>query len=128
MTVSIPFQPQFTFRKLGYLYFTDSLAYREVLEQNPQWKVTELPPLGAQLRISSAIKNGSAGTPGGLTQGSFVFGLPTGQDTASIFPYDTEESYVNALNRYTLQGVIDRQTLNGVTFDSTQAITGQQNG
>jgi hypothetical protein len=126
MTISVPFQPQFTFRKLGYLYFTNSLDYREVLEQNPQWKVTELPPLGAQIRVQASAN--TAGTPGGLSQGSFVFGLPTGQQQASIFPYDTEESYRIALDRYTLQGVIDREEINGITFDSTQAITGQQNG
>lgn len=126
MTVSVPFQQQFTWRKLGYLYFTDSLDYRQVLEQNPQWKVTELPPLGAQLRISAAA--GTAGTPGGLSQGSFVFGTPTGQEQAFLYPYETEEAYDAALNRYTLQGVLDREEINGITFDSTQAITGQQNG
>jgi hypothetical protein len=126
MTVSVPFQQQFTWRKLGYLYFTNSLDYREVLEQNPQWKVTELPPIGAQLRLSPSAN--TSGTPGGLTQGSFLFGLPSGQETAQIFPYDTEADYEIALNRYTLQGVIDREELNGITYDSTQAITGQQNG
>jgi hypothetical protein len=126
MTISVPFQSQFTWRKLGYLYFTNSLDYREILEQNPQWKVTELPPLGAQIRVQASAN--TVGTPGGLSQGSFVFGLPTGQQQASIFPYDTEESYRIALNRYTLQGVIDREEINGITFDSTQAITGQQNG
>ena len=126
MTVSVPFQPQFTWRKLGYLYYTNSLDYRKVLEQNPQWKVTELPPIGAQLRISSSAN--TSGTPGGLTQGSFIFGLPSGQNSADIFPYDTKESYTAALDRYTLQGVVDRETLNGITFDSAQAITGQQDG
>lgn len=124
MTTSIPFQQQFTWRKLGYLYYTNSLDYREVLKENPQWNVTELPPLGAQIRITPVANTG--GTPGGLSQGSFVFGLPTGESRAEIFPYDTEESYYTALNRYTLQGVIDREALNGITFDSTQAITGQQ--
>jgi len=126
MTVSVPFQQAFTWRKLGYLYFTNSLDYREVLEQNPQWKVTELPPLGAQLRISPAA--GTTGTPGGLSQGSFVFGLPTGQEQIDVFPFETEESYNIALNRYTLQGVIDREEINGITFDSAPAITGLQNG
>ena len=126
MTVSVPFQQQFTWRKLGYLYFTNSLDYRQVLEQNPQWKVTELPPLGAQLRISPAA--GTSGTAGGLSQGSFVFGLPTGQDQVNIFPYETEESYSLSLSRYTLQGVLDRESINGITLDSTQAITGQQGG
>ncbi len=126
MTVSFPFQQQFTWRKLGYLYFTNSLDYRQVLEENPQWKVTELPPLGAQIRLSPA--SNTAGTPGGLSQGSFVFGLPTGEQRNAIFPYNTQEDYTLALNRYTLQGVIDREEINGITFDSTQAITGLQNG
>jgi hypothetical protein len=126
MTVSFPFQQQHTFRKLGYLSFTNSLSYREVLEQNPQWKVTELPPVGAQIRLQAS--SNSSGTPGGLSQGSFVFGVPTGQSQNTIFPFDTEKSYITALNRYTLQGVIDREEINGISFDSTQAITGQQNG
>lgn len=125
MTVSFPFQQQHTWRKLGYLYFTDSTNYREVLEENPQWKVTELPPVGAQIRLTTiAAQN----TPGGLSQGSFLFGLPPGEQAATIFPFDTEEAYDIALDRYTLQGVIDRETLNGITFDSTQAITGSQTG
>jgi hypothetical protein len=126
MTVSFPFQQQDTFRKLGYLYFTNSLAYRTVLEENPQWTVTELPPVGAQIRVSPSPT--SSGTPGGLTQGSFIFGLPTGEQSFTIFPYDTEKDYSTSLNRYTLQGVIDRESLNGITFDSLQAITGNQNG
>jgi hypothetical protein len=124
MTVSVPFQQQFTWRKLGYLYFTDSLSYREVLNQNPQWKVTELPPIGAQLRITGTF-NGN-GTTGGLSQGSFIFGLPTGEQRDAIYPFDTTESYVEALNRYTVQGVVDRDSINGVHLDSASAITGIQ--
>jgi hypothetical protein len=124
MTVSVPFQQQSTWRKLGYLYFTNSLEYREVLEQNPQWKVTELPPLGAQLRISPSAN--ASGTRGGLTQGSFIFGIPAGENATRIYPFNTQQEYTAALNRYTLQGVLDREAINGITYDSTQAITGQQ--
>jgi hypothetical protein len=126
MSVSFPFQQQHTWRKLGYLYFTNSLDYRTVLEENPQWKVTELPPLGAQIRLSPS--NGAAGTPSTLTQGSFIFGSNTQEQSLRIFPYDDEEEYNAALYRYTLQGVVDRETINGITFDSTQAITGVQKG
>ena len=59
MTISVTFQQQDTWRKLGYLYFTNSLDYRTVLEENPQWKVTELPPIGAQLRITPTANQGS---------------------------------------------------------------------
>jgi hypothetical protein len=123
MSVSFPFQQQFTWRKLGFLYFTDSLSYREVLEENPQWKVTELPPIGAQIRLSSTA---TRTTPGGLSQGSFIFGLAPEDTASTFFPFDTEEAYINSLNRYTLQGVIDRENINGVSVDSTQAITGKQ--
>jgi hypothetical protein len=126
MTVSFPFQQQDTWRKLGYLYFTNSLDYRIVLEENPQWTVTELPPLGAQIRVSSAPE--SSGTPGGLTQGNFIFNNTSLSQSDQIFPFNTEEQYTVALNRYTLQGVIDRESLNGITFDSLQAITGNQDG
>lgn len=124
MTVSVPFQQQDTWRKLGYLYFTNSLDYRVVLEENPQWKVTELPPIGAQLRLNT--KNVNHATPGSLSQGSFISGSPTGLSSLNYFPFRTEEEYITALNRYTLRGVIDRETLNGITFDSQQALTGVQ--
>ena len=124
MTVSFPFQQQHTFRKLGYSYFTNSLDYRQVLEENPQWKVTELPPVGAQIRLSSV--DGTTGTPSSLTQGSFIFGSISQEESLNIFPYDTETEYDTALSRYTLQGVVDRESLNGITYDSTQAITGVQ--
>jgi hypothetical protein len=123
MAVSVPFQQQFTWRKLGYLYFEDSLSYREVLEQNPQWTVTELPPVGAQLLISG--QNGAAGT---LSQGNFIFGAVNAATYDDIFPYETEVSYTDALDRYTLQGVVERDTINGITLDSAQAVTGSQNG
>lgn len=121
MAISLPFQQQFTFRKLGYLFFEDSLSYREVLEQNPQWSVTKLPPVGAQIRIQ-----GSGGTVGTLNQGSFIFGLPLGGTEDQIFPFNTQAEYTTALSRYTLQGVVEREKLNGITFDSEQAFTGKQ--
>lgn len=124
MTVSFPFQQQHTWRKLGFLYFTNSLDYRQVLEENPQWKVTELPPLGAQIRLSPA--NGTTGAPSSLTQGSFIFGDLSEAQALNIFPFDTQSAYDAALYRYTLQGVVDRETINGISFDSTQAITGVQ--
>ncbi len=119
--ISLPFQQQYTWRKLGYLFFTDSLEYRAVLEENPQWKVTELPPIGAQLKLP----NPSSST-GGLAQSSFVFGLPTGELSDLIFPFDTEAEYVHALSRYTASSVKNRDAVNGYTLDSEAAYTGVQ--
>jgi hypothetical protein len=126
MTVSFPFQQQHTWRKLGYLYFTDSLDYRTVLEENPQWKVTELPPVGAQIRITPTSQTNGAQT--GLTQGAFIFTGTTAGQGDSIFPYNSQNEYDDALARYTHSAYENRETLNGITFDSKQAITGVQNG
>jgi hypothetical protein len=118
--ISIPFQQQFTWRKLGYLFYTDSLAYRAVLEENPQWVVTELPPIGAQLRLPSPQ------TTGGLDQSPFIYGLPTGDIADAIFPFDTQQSYVESLSRYTMSGVKNREANNGLTLDNYSVYTGIQ--
>jgi hypothetical protein len=119
--ITVPFQQQFTWRKLGYLYYTNSLDYRAVLEQNPQWTVTELPPLGATLSLPN-VKS----TTGGLVQSSFVFGLPQNTTAEEIYPFNTQDEYAQSLVRYTVAGVQNRVALNGLTLDSDQAVYGFQ--
>jgi hypothetical protein len=119
--ITLPFQPQFTWRKLGYQYYTNSLEYRAVLELNPQWDVTELPPIGAQLLLPNPES-----PSGSLQQASFVSGTVEGAQADEIFPFDSESEYVSSLNKYTLQGVVLRESLNGYSFDSLPAITGVQ--
>jgi len=122
--ITTPFQPQFDWRRLGYLFYTDSLKYREVLDANPQWNVTELPPLGAQIQVSSTVDPSS----GGLSQSSFVFGLTANDETDLIYPYDSKSEYTEALNRYTLYSVFFKDSINGYTADSQAAVTGKQGG
>lgn len=119
--ITLPFQPQFTWRKLGYQYYTNSLEYRSVLELNPQWSVMELPPLGAQLLLPNL--EGSAGS---LQQATFISGVAEKGKSDAIFPFETEKEYTTALNRYTLQGVVGRDSINGISYDSSPAITGVQ--
>jgi hypothetical protein len=122
MTVSIPFDQSYTWRKLGFLYFTDSLSYREVLEQNPQWEVTELPPVGAQLRISSV----GAQASNALSQGSFVFDGTDNPVQEFIYPFDTLEDYVVSLVRYPEAALANVNQINGINYNDTAAITGVQ--
>jgi len=117
-----PFQQQFTWRKLGYLVFSDSLSYREVLNENPQWDVVTLPPIGAQI----ALDSGAAAGEGQLLQSAFVYGLPSGDVSDQIFPYSSQEEYFSALNRYNVAGVTHRARLNGYSFDDYSATTGLQ--
>lgn len=116
-----PFQPQYTWRKLGYLAYTDSLAYREILDQNPQWDVVTLPPIGAQIVVN--VKNTRSAS---LLQSAFVFGGPSGDVSDQIFPYNSQLDYFQSLNRYTVQGVTNRDSINGYSFDSYSARTGLQ--
>lgn len=113
MSVSFPFQPQHTWRKLGYLLFTDSLNYREVINQNPQWNVTQLPPIGAQLRVTNTAVSGN-----GLVQGNFIFGTPLSGNDFDIFPFITEEDYIAALVKYSPSSVTNREEVNGYALDS----------
>jgi hypothetical protein len=119
MTISLPFSQEFTWRKLGYLYFTNSTSYREVLEQNPQWKVTELPPVGAQLRISSNQVNTT-----GTTQGNFLFGSAVDGNQLDYFPFNTEEEYILSLVKYSPSAVKNREAINGFTLDSEVTTVG----
>ena len=122
--ISFAFQQQLTWRKLGYLFFTDSLSYREVLKQNPEWNVTELPPVGAQLVVDGSA---AGGANGGLAGTYLTPAQQSGQDpTDVIFPYDTVASYDEAVNRYNVYGVLYRESLNGYTVDSESAVTGRQ--
>lgn len=120
--ITVPFQPQFEWRRLGYLFYTDSLKYREVLDANPQWKVTELPPLGAQIQVQSTVDSGA----GGLSQSSFVFGLTANDEEDKLYPYDSLAEYTSALDRYTLYSVFFKDSLNGYSADSDAAVTGRQ--
>lgn len=119
--ITLPFQPQFTWRKLGYQYYTNSLEYRSVLELNPQWTVMENPPTGAQLRLPTPENSG-----GSLQQATFISGTAEGAQADSIFPFDTRGEYEVALNRYTLQGVVLRESINGISYDSAPAASGVQ--
>lgn len=117
-----PFQQQYTWRKLGYLAYTDSLAYRAVLEQNPQWDVVTLPPIGAQIRIDGNAQVAR----GGLLQSAPVFGLSPSTTADDIYPYDSPNEYFSSLNRYNVSGVTNRARINGYSFDDYSASTGLQ--
>jgi hypothetical protein len=122
MTVSIPFEQSYTWRKLGFIYFTDSLSYREVLDQNPQWVVTELPPVGAQLRITSSSSQSS----NTLSQGGFVLDGTNNPVQNFIYPYLTVEDYVLATLRYPKEALVNVSQINGYSFNDTAAIEGVQ--
>ena len=121
---SFAFQQSLTWRTLGYLFFTNSLSYREVLEQNPQWSVTELPPVGAQMVLNGTEAGGAVGGIAGTSLMPSQQGDQSGD--ADYFPFNTPAAYTEAVNRYNLYGVVFRDSLNGYSADSLSAATGRQ--
>lgn len=116
----IPWQPGFTWRKLGYLTGSNSLNYRQVLEDNPDWDVITEPPIGAVIRLK---------TPNSLGQLQSVPPWPvtTGLQVArEVYPFPSYEEYVNSLSKYSTGALMNSDRVNGWSMDSNVAFTGVQ--
>ena len=120
MNVSITWNPGDTWRKLGYFYYTNSLEFRAVIDQNPQWNVLEEPPFGTVLVLNAD----SSRTLSTLNTAGF-FSEETDFDIqARIFPFDFQEAYDAQAAKYSVYSLINYNQINGYTQDSQQAITG----
>lgn len=115
---TFPFPPGMDWGKLGFTLYSNSLSYREVLEQNPQWSVTELPPIGAVLQFSGQSQAGR------LSGSPMSFGAPSVSTTDAVYPFDTVESYLSAVNLYSPSALKSVEKTNGLSMVSTSAITG----
>jgi hypothetical protein len=112
------FQPGMTWGKLGYTFYSNSLEYRKVLEHNPKWSVTELPPLG------SVLVSGSAKPVVGLSQQPSIIGRPSGQTTLDYYPFSDEESYYLSLAQYNPSCLTEVERLNGWSMNSEAVVRG----
>lgn len=120
MNISITWNPGDTWRKLGYFYYTNSLLFRSVVEQNPQWNVLEEPPVGAVLQLSVNSQRSLS-----LTNTTGFF--PDVQDAYTqqfIFPFETPEEYQAQASKYSLYSLLNYDELNGWTQDTELAATG----
>jgi hypothetical protein len=120
MNISITWNPGDTWRKLGYYYYTNSLDYRAVIEQNPQWNVTEEPPVGTVMSLSVSSSRTKATTN---NNGFFVDTQDEGVLEA-IFPFDYVADYEQQVAKYSLYGIVNYNELNGYTMDTPQATRG----
>jgi hypothetical protein len=116
---AFPFQQDYTWRKLGFLLYYNSVNYRQVLEENPQWSVIDLPPIGAQMRSDAGTQARS-----GLSQASFIYTTGTESSDDGFFPYGSREEYIKSLVRYTPSAINQLTKINGYTADTEEAQTG----
>jgi hypothetical protein len=122
MNITVTWNPGDTWRKLGYFYYTNSLDYRSVIEQNPQWDVMTEPPMGAvlSLDVNDSRLNNS------LSVSGFFPDVPDEADRELIFPFEYRQQYESQAVKYSLYSLLNYDELNGYTQDTPQATTGIQ--
>jgi hypothetical protein len=118
---TLVFQPGMTWRKLAYALSSTSLAYRQILDENPIWNVMESPPPGVVLRVPSLSDNS-----GGASQQPSVYSQPSGQASPNYYPFTSEDEYFISLFKYSSSALRRVERINGPTNDSTSAFTGRQ--
>ena len=119
MEKTVTWGPGDTWRKVGYLTYYNSLDYRYVLEQNPQWNMTITPPVGTVIRLTT-----EGGTPGTLNSvDPFWVQSSEGADQL-YFPFSTAQQYEDRVAQYSFYAILNSQSLNGYTSDSEKAIVG----
>ena len=117
------FQPGMTWRKLGFALHSNSLEYRKVLENNPIWDISKLPPPGTVLRGSL---NGSPSA--GASQQPSVYTQSGLDPSLDYFPFESQTEYYGSLVRYSPSSLRKVERINGLTSDSFSALTGIQVG
>jgi hypothetical protein len=122
MNISITWNPGDTWRKLGYFYYTNSLDYREVIAQNPQWSVITEPPVGAVL----SVEVDNSRTIGTTNNSGFFPETADLYVQEIIFPFENQAQYDAQAAKYSLYSIVNYNEVNGYTQDTTQAATGRQ--
>lgn len=115
---TFPFIPGLTWRKAGFYLFSDSLAYREVIDANPGWDISGQPAPGTMMN-----NPGTGGRRGGLNQ--IPGQVPTrrsNQDPKSYYPYSSWDEFADSLTRYPPSALKDVEKYNGWSSTSDDVV------
>lgn len=118
------FQPGLTWRKAGFALFSDSLAYREILEANPVWDITQSPPPGSLVNSPASSSVSASGTVAmrSMASATYSSSLPP----ENYYPFETSGDYFNSLNKYNFGSLKSVDRNNGWVATSTAVIAGNQ--
>lgn len=114
------FQSNYTWRKTGFVFLSDSLAYRETLNNNPGWDITATPPPGSSLIQPNRIGLGVTDTA--------AVGAGSNVDPLSYYPFDSREEFILSLARYNPSTLLNVDRYNGWSADSTNSLSGTISG
>lgn len=124
-------------RVLGYLYYRNSLEYRQLIALNPSFDIRSIPAPGVEINASGEMHTGQpepglAGPGGQMMAVDTTINLrdlggnsppaPTSQQV-NIFPWNSLGEYTNRLGQYTAAALFESDRINGMTLDSPQART-----
>lgn len=115
---TFPFVPGLTWGKTGFLFFSNSLAYREVLEANTGWDITGLPPPGTLLNQPASY---------GMTRGLNATSMGntvdySNSDPLSYYPYSSKQEYIDSIVRYPPSALRGVEKHNGWSLTSDDII------
>ena len=119
MKTTVTWSPGDTWRKVGYLTYQNSLDYRYVLEQNPEWNMTITPPVGTVIQLQTG-----GASPGKLNMTSPFWDQPTEVQVQDYFPFSDQAEYEAQIVKYSFYALVNNDQLNGYTADSEKAIRG----
>lgn len=122
-----------TWNGIAYTYYSDSREFRTVLSLNPGYDIRSFPAPG----LPMLIRPDSGITTTGPAVGSLIqqdtnidlrAGSPTNVTPESIFPWDTVEAFEARRADYVPQALAETNRINGLTLDTSEALTGNQSG
>lgn len=119
MKTTVTWGPGDTWRKVGYLTYFNSLDYKYALQQNPQWNMTETPPVGTVIELST---NGM--TAGVLNAVSPFWDQPSEAAADFYFPFENATEYESRVAQYSFYALANSNELNGYSSDSESAVRG----
>jgi hypothetical protein len=97
-----------TWGKLGYVLHGDSMAFRDVLEDNPGWDMTKLPAPGTVLFTTSMTN-----MTGSLTGFPYIDRIgPERVITEDTFPWESSQTQADRLMSYSPSAINYHKEIN----------------
>lgn len=115
-----------TWRKVAYLYYSDSRQWRRILELNPSYTINEHPAPGVRIKVASgqtpntqpprALQGTLQQTPTTLNLSTPQINL-TNTDQFDHWPWSNRDAAIRRMARYPFQSLLQPSDVNGLTLE-----------
>lgn len=138
MTKKKTWQSYDTWRRVAYNEYSDSREWRYCIKLNSSYDIRYMPAPGTRIHVSGSLGSEGGEPSGGGGSGVLQYmttnlNLSNAPDKnysveSTIFPWDSQDAFVDRLGDYTAAGMLDRDRSNGFALDSPQASSDTQRG